>query len=226
MFSRAAFAGFLSLAALLLAPVFVASAVAETEAAKGSLTNPFYVQPRTGAQHIAMDSGWELASRDAAVGGPAELSRDTKWIAAQVPGSVQVSLFRAGELPNPYIAMNAKKYDWVLGKTWYYRKSFTVPAAAKGQYVFLCFDGVDYYAKIWLNGLELGRHEGMHGGPMIEVGSLLKADGPNELIVEVRAPSDGMAEKFKGFANEMAPADPADKVVVPWGLNGGLGLII
>ena len=225
MFSRAASAGLLSLAALLLAPVFAAAAVGETEAAKGSLTNSFYVQPRTGTQHVALDGGWELASRDAAISGPAELSGQTRWIAAQVPGSVQVSLFRAGELPNPYVAMNAKKYDWVLGKTWYYRKSFTATAAVKDGYAFLCFDGVDYYAKIWLNGQELGRHEGMHGGPMVEVGSLLKTDGPNELIVEVRAPSYGMADKFKGFANEMAPAAPADKVVVPWGLNGGLGLI-
>ena len=74
--------------------------------------------------------------------------------------------------------MNAKKYAWVLGKTWYYRKSFTVPAAVKNQYVFLCFDGIDYYAKIWLNGHELGRHEGMQGGPMLEVGSLLKPMAP------------------------------------------------
>ena len=71
--------------------------------------------------------------------------------------------------------------------------------------MFLCFDGVDYYSRIWLNGHELGRHEGMHGGPMIEVGSLLKTDGPNELLVEVRAPSYGSADKFVAFGEKMAP---------------------
>ena len=225
MSARVTSARILSLAVLLLAPLFTAVGVAETDAAKGNLTNPFYIQPRAGQQHIAMDSGWELAYRDAAIASPEELSGQAKWIRAQVPGSVQVSLFRAGELPDPYIRMNAKKYNWVLGKTWYYRKSFTVPASARDQYVFLCFDGVDYYARLWLNGHELGRHEGMHGGPMIEVASLLRTDAPNELVVEVLAANYGMADKFVSFGNEMAPKTPADKVVVPWGLSGGLGLI-
>jgi len=225
MSARATSAGILSFAVLLFAPLFAAFCAAETEAAKGNLTNPFYVQPRAGQQHIAMDSDWELSWRDSAIAGPAELARQAKWIRAQVPGSVQVSLFRAGELPNPYVAMNAKKYDWVLGKVWYYRKSFNVPATARDQYVFLCFDGVHYYARIWLNGHDLGRHEGMHGGPMIEVSSLLNAGSTNELIVEVRSAEYGMAGKFAAFGDEMAPRSPADKVVVPWGLNGGLGLI-
>ena len=225
MSAKVTSAGFLGLASLLLAPLLLAANVAESDAVKVNLTNPFFIEPRAGAQHLALDRGWELSWRDSAIADPRDLSAQAKWIGAQVPGSVQVSLFRAGELPNPYIGMNAKKYDWVLGKTWYYRKSFAVPAAAKGQYAFLCFDGVDYYARIWLNGRELGRHEGMHGGPMVEVGSLLRADGPNELIAEVRAANYGMADKFAAFGTEMAPQAPADKVVAPWGLTGGLGLI-
>lgn len=214
----------LRLAAVLLALLCVAAG-AESAPAESNLTNPFYIQPRSGQQHIDLDSGWELAYRDAAITTPAELNAPASWMRAVVPGSVQVSLFRAGQLPDPYTHMNAKKYDWVLDKTWYYRKSFTVPASIGGQYVFLCFDGIDYYARIWLNGHELGRHEGMHGGPMIEVSSLLRTDAPNELLVEVRAADYGMAGKFAAFAHEMAPAAPANKVVVPWGLNGGLGLI-
>ena len=182
--------------ALLLTPLFLVSGVAETGVAKSNLINPFYIQPRTGQQHIALDGDWDLSWRDSAIASPADLSQQSKWIHAQLPGSVQVALFRAGELPNPYIHMNAKKYVWVLGKTWYYRKSFTVPDTVKNQYVFLCFDGIDYCARIWLNGHELGRHEGLQGGPMLEVGSLLKTDGRNELIVEVRAANYGMGDKF------------------------------
>ena len=119
--------------------------------------------------------------------------------------------------------MNAKKYDWVLGKTWYYRKNFTVPGDIKDRYVFLCFDGIDYYARIWLNGRDLGRHEGLQGGPMLEVGSLLKTDGPNELVVEVRAANHGMGEKF--IVGGLTPTPPGDKVVAPWGLPGGNDLM-
>ena len=209
--------------ALLLTPLFLVSGVAETGTIKSSLTNPFYIQPRTGTQHIPLDGDWDLSCRDSGIGSPADLSQQSKWIRTQVPGSVQVALFRAGELPNPYIQMNAKKYVWVLGKTWYYRRSFTVPAAVKDQYAFLCFDGIDYYAKIWLNGHELGRHKGLQGGPMLEVGSLLKPDGPNELVVEVRAANYGMGDKF--MVGGLTPAPPGDRVVIPWGLAGGNDLM-
>lgn len=215
----------LCLGACLLAVLAAVTCMGEAAGAERNLSHPFYIQPRGGQQHMDLDSGWQLAWRDKAIGGVTALQESSKWIPAVVPGSVQVSLFRAGVLPNPYTHMNAKKYDWVLGKIWYYRKSFTVPASIAGQYVFLCFDGIDYSARIWLNGHELGRHEGMHGGPMIEVGSMLRSNTPNDLVVEVRSADYGMADPFAAFDHEMAPAAPGDKVVVPWGLNGGLGLI-
>lgn len=218
------FVSFGACASVLLA-VATATCLGEGEAGNGKLTNPFYIQPRAGQQHLSLDSGWELAARDTAVTTVADLSVEQKWISAQVPGSVQLSLFRAGSLPDPYVGMNAKKYGWVLGKVWYYRTSFTVPALAKDSYVYLCFDGVDYYGRFWLNGVELGRHEGMHGGPMIEVSRLLKTDAKNELVVEVRSAAYGQIDKFASYGHEMSPQPPADKVVVPWGLNGGLGLI-
>ncbi len=220
MSNRALSAGRNRFLVLLLAPLSLAAGVREN-----NLTNPFYIHPRTGQQHIALDGDWDLSYRDSAIARPADLSLQSKWIHAQVPGSVQVALFRAGELPNPYVRMNAKKYAWVLGKTWYYRKSFTVPAAVKNQYVFLCFDGIDYYARIWLNGHELGRHEGLHGGPMLEVSSLLQTDGSNELIVEVRAANYGMGDRFMAREGTLTPTPPGDKVVVPWGLTGGLDVM-
>ena len=190
------------------------------QAAEGKdikLSQPFYISPRLGPQHVSLDGDWELASRDAPVENLQDLKSLRKWIPAQVPGSVQWALFRAGELPDPYLHVNARKYAWVVEKVWYYRKTFRVPSAAKGQYVFLCFDGIDYYGKIWLNGQELGRHEGMFSGPAVEVSSLLLADAANEVVVEVRAANYGLGEKWKPWST--------GKVTVPWGLTGGLGLI-
>ena len=37
-------------------------------------------------------------------------------------------------------------------KVWYLRRHFDVPAAAAGDYSFLCFDGAGYLHTIWLNG--------------------------------------------------------------------------
>ena len=47
------------------------------------------------------------------------------------------------------------------------------------------FDGIDYFAKVWLNGIELGKHRGIFGGPVIDVSENLNYGGDNELIVEV-----------------------------------------
>jgi beta-mannosidase len=166
---------------------------------------------------MSLDGEWDLGYRDTPIESLQDLGSQPKWIHAQVPSSVQWALYRAGELPNPYLHMNAKKYDWVVEKVWYYRKSFQVPSSAQGQYVFVCFDGIDYYAKVWLNGQELGRHEGMYSGPMLEVSSLLRADARNEIIVEVRAPNYGVGDKWKPWTT--------GKVTTSWGLTGGLGLI-
>jgi beta-mannosidase len=181
------------------------------------LWQPFYISPHSGAQHISLNGKWELGYRDAPITRLEELRDQREWIATQVPSSVQWALYRAGKLPHPYLHMNARQYDWVVEKVWYYRKTFPAPSAAKGQYVFLCFDGIDYYARIWLNGQELGRHEGMYSGPMVEVSSLLRSDAPNEIIVEVRAANYGVGDKWKPWV--------PGKVTASWGVTGGLGLI-
>ena len=182
-----------------------------------SLVQPFFITPRSGQNHISLDGDWELSNRETPIQDAGQLRQQSHWLRAQVPGSVQWALYRAGELPHPYDHMNAKKYAWVLGKTWYYRKVFQAPAFTQSQYVFLCFDGIDYYARIWLNGQELGRHEGMFSGPMVEVSSLLHANALNELLVEVRAANYGLGDRFQPWA--------PGKVTAAWGLTGGLGLI-
>jgi hypothetical protein len=47
----------------------------------------------------------------------------------------------------------------------------------------LCFDGIDYFARVWLNGTVLGRHEGMFGGPVIETGLLVASSWRSEILV-------------------------------------------
>ena len=202
---------------LLVATLSTCGSLTTAQQMGKTLWQPFYVGPRTGQQHISLDGEWDLGYRDTPIESLQDLASQSKWIRADVPGSAQWALYRAGELPDPYLHMNAKKYDWVVEKVWYYRKSFQVPSSAKGQYVFLCFDGIDYYAKVWLNGQELGRHEGMYGGPIVEVGSLLHYGAANDLVVEVRAANYGIGDKWKPWST--------GKVTTSWGLTGGLGLI-
>jgi beta-mannosidase len=177
-----------------------------------TLWQPYYTTPRTGSQHISLDGEWELGYRDTPIDNLSDLSVQQEQIRAQVPDSVQWALYRAGKLPHPYYHLNSRQYSWIPDKVWYYRRTFQVPSSAAGGYAFLSFDGVGYYSKIWLNGTLLGRHEGMFGGPTIEVSQLLRTDQANLLIIEVRAPSYG--------AKKWTPASTG-RVMVPWGLAGG-----
>jgi beta-mannosidase len=71
---------------------------------------------------------------------------------------------------------------------WYYRLEFATPERA-GE-ATLRFEGVDYYAKVWLNDQPLGEHEGYSDPFEFEVGSLLSTDKPNLLVVKVSSPWD------------------------------------
>ncbi len=177
-----------------------------------NLWQPYYISPRAGDQHVSLDGDWELSYRDTPVKSLQELVQQSRWLHVNVPSSVQWALYRSGELPHPYYHLNSKKYTWVPDRVWYYRKHFQLTRSVSSEFVFLCFDGLGYYSKVWLNGRLLGQHAGMFGGPIVEVGRSLRQNDPNEVIVEARAPSYGRPSwTYKSL----------EDVIVPWGIGGG-----
>ncbi|MBO0722802.1 MAG: glycoside hydrolase family 2 [Blastocatellia bacterium] len=71
----------------------------------------------------------------------------------------------------------------------WYRRSFTVPEAWKGERVRLNFEAVDYESALWVNGGFVGAHAGGYDSFSFDVTPFLR-DGANELIVAVTDPSD------------------------------------
>lgn len=213
---RPAFAFYAAL--ICLAPFLAAIAVAQKESEEKTLWQPFYVTPRdtAGQQHIALDANWQLSWRDTQIKNADDLARgQVKWIEARVPNTVQMSMHYAGELPHPYYNLNSKKYEWVDEKVWYYRNRFTIPESARGRNVYLVFDGIDYYARVWLNGTLLGRHEGMFGGPAINISEAVRPGAENEVLVEVRAGNWGNKANYK--------PRQSGTVIKPWVIAGGTG---
>ena len=68
------------------------------------------------------------------------------------------------------------------GLMWYQR-TFASPARREGRY-FLRFGGANYATRVYLNGQEVGRHEGGFTPFAFEVTKLLR-DGPNQITVGV-----------------------------------------
>ena len=176
------------------------------------LWQPYYIWPRPAAQHVDLAGDWQLQPADAPVDDPAQIAA---WeYTARVPQTVHWTLHAAGALPHPYYHRNIKDYAWVETKTWYYRRTFESPADQVGKLAFLCFDGADYFSRVWLNGTLVGRHEGMFGGPMVEVSGLLRFGAANELVVEIQAGSFGQAPDWDARANK-------GRVIKPWGISRG-----
>ncbi len=109
---------------------------------------------------------------------------DSKWPAISIPhtwstyettGELHPFIRNASEADNPY---------WWLGWGWY-RKHFTVNTEYSDRKVFLEFEGVQKYCKVWLNGQYLGDHKGGYGSFDFDITSVLKPGEDNVLAVAV-----------------------------------------
>jgi beta-mannosidase len=96
------------------------------------------------------------------------------WLPARVPGSVLDDLMRAGEVPDLYHERSSRLGEWVPERAWIYRRRV-------GEGV-IRFDGVDHEATVFLDGEEVGRHEGAFTPFEVEAGP-----GEHQLAVVVHA---------------------------------------
>ncbi len=79
------------------------------------------------------------------------------------------------------------------GKAWY-RRQFEPCEVGAGRRLFLVFEGVDYWARVWLNGTFLGAHEGGYFGFEFDVTERVQAHTANLLVVEVDCPMNAHPE--------------------------------
>ena len=113
-----------------------------------------------------------------------------------VPGEVQLQLgFKGMDL-----YYQTKELTLINDKEWWYRKRFTVPKEDSGKLLRLEFDGVDYFASVWLNGKKLGDHEGCFVPFSFDASSHLKYGAENLLVVKVTCP---WLPKGRGFLEYM-----------------------
>ncbi|MBO2531963.1 MAG: beta-mannosidase [Thermoactinomycetaceae bacterium] len=87
---------------------------------------------------------------------------DHFWISAKVPGDVHSTLKSAGIIEDPFVGHNDVKCRWVEEKVWWYRAEFQFDEKiGSEERVELIFEGLDTFATIFLNGVELGSAENM-----------------------------------------------------------------
>jgi beta-galactosidase len=84
-------------------------------------------------------------------------------------------------LREPWHSFDEKSYEFVS----VYRRRFRLPAAARGQRVFVDFEGVMTASTVWLNGVSLGEYKGGYTPFSFELTPHVDFDRDNVLAVEV-----------------------------------------
>ncbi len=115
-----------------------------------------------------------------------------------VPGEVALQL----GLKGMDLYYQSKALTLINEQEWWYRKRFQVSKSDEGKLLRLVFEGVDYFASVWLNGKKLGDHEGCYVSFSFDVTTLLNYGGENVLAVKVTCPwlpkDRGFLEYIKG----------------------------
>jgi beta-glucuronidase len=95
---------------------------------------------------------------------------------------------------------NLGKHDGYVGKAWYFR-SFGMPVDVHDLHVELHFGATFYRSRVWLNGVEIGTHEGGYTAYSFDITPHLQRE--NFLAVEVD--NQISAETIPGLAMRGAP---------------------
>jgi len=136
---------------------------------------------------ISVNSGWTFnyfAAEDADKGYESTGTNDSKWMAVSIPhtwstyettGELHPFIRNISEADNPY---------WWVGWGWY-RKHFSLNKEYADRKVFIEFEGVQKYCKVWLNGKYLGDHKGGYGSFDFDITQFIKQGGDNVIAVAV-----------------------------------------
>ena len=167
------------------------------------------------SSRLALADGWSLQSSSKIEQSGEEISRPGfqphNWYTVSVPTTVVAALVKHKVLPDPYFGMNLRQLPGVsypIGNnfsnipmppdspyvaSWWYRKTFTLPAEDRGKTIWLNFRGINYRANIWLNGKQIAKSDDVAGAWRtyeFNVTEAAKPGAENVLAVQVYAPTD------------------------------------
>jgi hypothetical protein len=128
------------------------------------------------------ESGYESPGFDD-YGWPA-VSLPHTWNTYETTGDIHPYIKFTSETENPY---------WWNGWGWY-RKRFTINTEYAGRKIFVVFEGVQKFCKVWINGKYLGDHKGGYGRFDFDLTDHINQGKENVLAVAV---SNSQNDRFK-----------------------------
>ena len=126
---------------------------------------------------------------------------DADWVVATVPGTTLTSYLNVGAIPDPNYGQNQLHVsDSFFYADFWYRTEFQAPAARAGEMQWVCLEGVNWKAEVFLNGAKLGRMDGGFVRGRFDVTGKLRP-GANALAVRVIKNDTPGSCKQKTFEN-------------------------
>ncbi len=132
---------------------------------------------------------WRLQRDSLVQAGGAQLATigfiDESWLPATVPGTTLTSYLNAGAIPDPNFGQNQLYIsDSFFYADFWYRAEFQTPAALNSVN-WLCLDGINWKAEVWLNGQLLGRVDGAFFRGRFDISDRIKPGALNALAIRV-----------------------------------------
>ena len=109
---------------------------------------------------------------------------DSQWTAVALPHTW--STYETTKNNHPYIMYASEREDPYWWNGWgYYRKHLVIGKELEGKKIFIEFDGVQKYSKVYFNGTLLGEHKGGYNGFYFDLTPYVKYGVDNLLTVAV-----------------------------------------
>ena len=150
-----------------------------------------------GSARTDLDQDWQFRVD------PDEFGESSGWISA-TPSETQ-----SVNIPNTW---NIGRLHDYLGVAWYFHR-FDMPPPGSDTHVELHFGATFYKSRVWLNGVELGSHEGGFTAYSFDITSLLRASN----LLAVRVDNRPGVATIPGFGARGAPQAWYD-----WWTYGGI----
>jgi beta-mannosidase len=133
---------------------------------------------------MQLSGDWDVFPTPLELNGPLQTLSISNTTSIQVPDSTHLQ--RALYPEQPYWGENIRKIN---EQAWIYRRIFQLPAIPHRR-ARLLFEGVDYFASIWIDDRFVGSHEGHFLPFTLDVTGLLEPECDHTLLVRVSSPWD------------------------------------
>lgn len=134
---------------------------------------------------------------------------DKNWLPATVPGTVHTDLLDNKIIPDPFFGANEEQLQWIEKEDWDYQTSFLLSEKELSQEnIELQFDGLDTYARVYLNNTLILSADNMFRTWKIDVKKQLKV-GENKINIHF----DSAVKKGKEQASKLSYTLPGDEKV-------------